>query len=213
MVVSHLIEVSQTEPDMLVAAFVYLATGLLLRIHRRPGSWWSFVLLGLTLGLAYLTKSFMFPGSLIFLAAAAIIAARVKGGKVRLAVALAVFAATCVPFISALTLQRGRLTFGESGRLNYAWHVNGVRNRNWQGGPPEAGRPVHPSAQILAVPAVYEFARPTRVTYALWYDPSYWYEGVQIVFRPLQQARAVALNLLEVCSFCFGSRARSLSAC
>ena len=47
---------------MLVAAFVYLATGLLLRIHRRPGSWWSFVLLGLTLGLAYLTKVFMFPG-------------------------------------------------------------------------------------------------------------------------------------------------------
>jgi 4-amino-4-deoxy-L-arabinose transferase-like glycosyltransferase len=199
-----LIEVSQTDPDMLVTAFVYLATGLVLRICRRPAAWGPFALLGATLGLAYLTKAFMFPGSLIFLAVVAIVAGRRKGALARVAVAVVVFSAMCLPFIATLSLQRNRLTFGESGRLNYAWHVNGVRARHWQGGPPEAGHPLHPTRQILAIPATYEFSRPIRVTYPLWYDPSYWYEGVRVVFRPLQQARALVLNLGEVCLFSFG---------
>jgi len=54
-------------PDLCVAALVYLATALLLRIRRGKGSWLVFAGLGVLLGLGYLAKAAMFPLSFVFL--------------------------------------------------------------------------------------------------------------------------------------------------
>src|SRR5205807_3914272 len=76
------------------------------------------------------------------------------------------------------------VTLGESGKLNYAWNVNGLPFVNWQGESPGSGRPVHPTRKIFPSPPVYEFAAPIGGTYPPWYDPAYWYEGVKLRVDP-----------------------------
>src|SRR5882762_1016095 len=62
-----LIRVSETNPDILVAAFFYLACGLLVRIRRGTAQRSTYAGMGLALGLGYLTKAVMFPVSLLLL--------------------------------------------------------------------------------------------------------------------------------------------------
>jgi hypothetical protein len=99
------------------------------------------------------------------------------------------------PFAAALSLQKGRLTFGDTGRLNYAWFVNGAPAYDWQGKTPGLGTPKHPTQLIYPSPPVYAFARPVIGTYPVWTDPSYWNEGLRPRFNARQQARAVLKNL------------------
>jgi hypothetical protein len=170
----QVIEVSETNPDMLVAAFFYFACGFLVKIRRSAAGWREFLGFGLVLGFGYLTKSIMFPVSVLCLAAAAIMS---RQQRWRLAGACAMFAIIAMPFVIGLSAERGRLTFGESGRYNYAVHVNHVPRTHWQGDV-DYGRPMHGSRQICERPATFEFATPLPGTYPAWTDPSYWYEGI-----------------------------------
>ena len=192
------IRVSTTEPDMLVAACVYLASGLTVRIQRQPGRLADFVWLGLVLGLGYLTKSFVLVAALFFLAAAGLSAIGRTRVLPRVLSAVAALLVVAAPFAAALSLQRGRVTVGETGRINYAWSVNHVRARHWQGGPEGAGAPAHPTRRLRTSPPTYEFDRPMRVTYPQWFDPSYWYEGVRVRLQPAQQLGVLAGNLFDV---------------
>jgi hypothetical protein len=190
-------------PDMLVIASVLAAGGLLLRIRRDPAGWGAPLALGGVLGAGYLAKAVMFPVSALFLAGVLGAAgAGRRGGDgraregwlgaaaARAGVAALVLSVVAAPYLVTLSLQKERLTFGDSGRLNYARYVNGVPNIHWQGEVPGNGTPVHPTRRLARAPAVFEFAEPVRGTYPPWYDPSYWYEGVQTRFDPTQQAAA-----------------------
>src|SRR5438270_4492 len=66
-----LISVSFVSGDMAVAAIVYLACALLLRIRNGTAVWKTFACLGLVLGLGYLTKAVMFLMSIPFFVVAA----------------------------------------------------------------------------------------------------------------------------------------------
>jgi hypothetical protein len=193
----RLIEVSETNPDMLVAAFFFCACGLLVRIRRSAAGSATYLSLGLVLGLGYLTKSIMFPVSLLCLAAAFVLGRRQPRQTWRFAGGVAVFLALAVPFIVALSLQKGRITFGESGHYNYAIHVEHVPRTHWQGETPGSGKPVHPSRQIVDRPATFEFGTPLEGTYPAWTDPSYWYDGVQTPFH-LRSAIATEARLLRI---------------
>jgi hypothetical protein len=190
----QLIEVSETNPDMLVAAFFYFACGLLIRIRRSAAGWPSCLAFGLVLGLGYLTKSIMFPVSLMCLAVAFVVGRgqswRVLGGTI-------VFLAVAGTFIAALSAEKGRFTFGESGHYNYAVHVNRIPRTHWQGETPGSGKPLHGSRQIFDHPATFEFGRPLEGTYPVWTDPSYWYDGVQTPFD-LHRAFGTEARLLHV---------------
>jgi hypothetical protein len=190
----RLIEVSQCNPDMLVAAYFYLACGLLVRIGRGAAGWPTYVALGLALGLGYLTKSIMFPVSLICLASAFISGRRHPR---RVLAAVVMFLAVSGPFIVALSLAKGRVTFGESGRFNYAVHVNHVPMSHWQGEIAGSGLPLHGTRMILNQPATFEFGSPIGGTYPPWTDPSYWYEGVRTRFD-LRQAVSNAARFLGI---------------
>ena len=174
----ELIRVDETNPDMLVAACFYLACGTLVRIRRGAAGWVTYGALGLVLGLSYLTKAVMFPVSLICLCAAAIIALKQYQLR-RMLVALLLFSVLTIPVIAALSSSRGRFTFGESGRYNYALHVNHLPMLHWQGGPSGYGQPIHPTRKLVDQPATFEFAAPLAATYPAWYDVSYWYDGIK----------------------------------
>lgn len=177
-------------PDMCVAAFIFLASGILLRIRRGAENWGMFVLLGVALGLAYLSKAAMLPIALIILSISAFATKNPKSAARRVLIASLAFFLIASAYFVPLTMTKGRLTFGDAGKLNYAWQVNGVTwHFHWQGESPGHGTPTHPTRKILDHPAVYEFASPIRGTYPPWYDPSYWHEGVTLRFEPRVQIR------------------------
>ncbi len=184
-----LVTVQLESPDMLVAAFVYLATALLLRIRRQPSSWAPFALLGVFLGLGFLAKSVMLLLTPVFLIAATVAARNIRRGLPRVAVALVLFLLVAGPFIYAMSKSKGTLTTGRSGRLNYLWAINRVRNTHWQGDEPNSGTPKHTTRKIFDNPPAFEFSEPVGGTYPVWYDPTYWYEGSVSHFDFGQQVR------------------------
>ncbi|HZD55605.1 MAG TPA: hypothetical protein VE136_02685 [Anaerolineales bacterium] len=173
-----LIRIWTVTPDMLMAALVYLAAGLVLRIRSGQDHWLTFVLLGIVLGLGYLAKSVMFPLALVFLAISFFSVSKLRRRLPRLMVALIVFLLCGAPYIAAISLIKNRLTFGDAGTLTYVRYVNRVPYPHWQGQPVGSGIPKHPSREILEEPPIYEFGSPVGGTYPISYDPSYWYEGV-----------------------------------
>lgn len=208
-----LITVSIVSPDLLVAGFVYLTAGLLLRIQAGAGLR-AFAVLGIVLGISYWTKAAMFPvgiAVLLFLRFA------ITDGQKRLQkVALAglMFATVSAPLVLVLTHREGRLTFGDSGWLNYASFVSpGGRVRNWQGQPATSGVPIHATRLIYENPATFEFAAPIAGTYPPSYDPAYWNAGRRWTFDPRAQVAVVIRHLMAYAELFLHAQAGLLVVC
>ena len=177
-------------PDMCVAAFVYLASGLLLRVRSGTATPRTFVLLGAVLGFAYLAKAVMFPLAFVFLAVTLFSLGRVRKAVPRVFVSTLIFLAIASPWIVTLSRVSGRPTFGAAGAVNYEIAVNRVDLFI-----PDS-KTLHPVRKIFERPPTYEFAEPIGGTYPLWYDPSYWHAGVEPRVDVKQQARGVVRSLL-----------------
>ena len=172
-----LVTVPLESPDMLVAAFVYLATGILVRIRRDPSRWAAFVLLGIVLGLGFLAKSVMMPLTAVVLLGCVFAAGSLRRALPRVALVGAFFVLVIAPFVFAMSQAKGYLTTGRTGGLNYLWTIDRVINTHWQGEEPGSGTPAHATRKIFDDPPAFEFAEPVGGTYPVWYDPTYWYEG------------------------------------
>jgi hypothetical protein len=179
----YLIEIWAVTPDMLMAAFVYLAAGLIVRIRMGFSTWRAFFLLGVVLGLSYLTKAVMFPLSFICLGVSLFSVGNIRRSAPRALVALLVFLLFSMPFMAIVSVVKGELTFGDAGTITYARYINRVPYPHWQGAPPGNGTPEHPSRRIFDTPPIYEFGTPIGGTYPVSYDPSYWYEGLVVRFN------------------------------
>jgi hypothetical protein len=194
----RLIALGNVAPDMCVAAFVYLAAGLVVRIRGGSAKWTTFMLLGVVLGFGYLSKAIMFPLSFVFLGVALFSVGHLRNAAPRVLVAAFVFLAISAPFIVTLSSFIGRPTFGESGRLNYVWFVDK---------PDLSGLPTntlkHPLRRIYETPTVYEFAKPIKGTFPPWYDPAYWWEGVEAHFDLKGQIRVLKLTTINYYNFLF----------
>jgi hypothetical protein len=182
-------------PDQLLNGFVLLAAGLLLRMHRGQREPWRFAALGVSLALGYLAKAAMFPVALLFLAVLWWLPQVSRKERYRTAFAVAGFLLLAGPWIALISASTGRLTFGETGRLNYSFHVNKVPYTHWQGEPSGTGTPQHVSRRVFDQPAVFEFADPGRGTYPVWFDPVRWNQGVTPRFDLQQQIEKLRFNL------------------
>lgn len=179
----ELIRVNTDTPDMLVAAACLLATGILLRIRREVTGWWAYLALGAVLALGYLAKAVMFPISFVFLFSSLFAARDWRKTAPRAALGLFAFLLVASPWLFTLSKAKGRFTFGDTGSLNYAWYVQST------------GKPIHGVRLLSAKPPVEEFATPVVGTYPLWYDSTYWYEGVHPHFGLRAQLHALGINL------------------
>jgi hypothetical protein len=187
-----LIDVYNLSADLLMAVFVFGAAAILVRMQDGPVSLGRGALFGATLGFGYLSKAAMFPLSFMFFAAAIVSRFEWRRNVPAVAAALIAFSLVASPFIVALSLQKGRPTFGDVGKLVYAWFVNDVAMyAHWQGEAPGRGVPVHPDRKIHEHPDVFEYATPIAGTHPVWYDPTYWYEGLETHFDPKKQVRAL----------------------
>jgi len=135
-------------PDTLVASIVFLAFALILRKRT--------ILLGVVLALGYYAKAPLFPMAFVFL----VIAAIVWRDRKRTALAAAVFLVLSCPLLVAMSRATGHPTFGESGRFNYLWHVNGNR--------------CIPTDGVVRTPVI------EGVTNAFYYDPTPFCAGEKI---------------------------------
>jgi hypothetical protein len=64
--------------------------------------------------------------------------------------------------------------------------------RPGQGEIPASGRPLHGTQQIFDRPATFEFGSPLEATYAPWYDPTYWYDGLKVRFSLGDKVKNIA---------------------
>jgi hypothetical protein len=208
-----LISVRFPSPDMMVAALLFLASALLLKIRTGKATWGTFVSLGLVLGIAYLAKAVMFLLAVPFL----FVTTAVQWNALRrvgypqihhtfagtktlnhsplrnlkpVVLCLLTFVVVAFPFVLLLSARKHRPTFGDSGRINYEITVNQVQFFIPQ------EKTIHPVGRIPGVPDAFEYAKPIGGTYPLWFDPSYWHEGLEAHFQLLRQLRMLGLSLL-----------------
>ncbi|HEY1676520.1 MAG TPA: hypothetical protein VGG04_02330 [Candidatus Sulfotelmatobacter sp.] len=182
-------------PDLAVAACFFATCALLLRLKEKD-QLWKFVLFGLCLSVGYWTKAVLFPLGFVVLAAAYWWKRSQPHWRKGIVVAAVTFVVACSPLIFLLSKQKGRFTFGDSGRGNYAWTMfQEIQHRNWQGLEPGSGPPVHPTRQLLEHPPVYEFDGPVGGTYPPRTDPSYWNEGLHARFQIRSEIRVLLVNI------------------
>ena len=188
----NLIEIWAANPDMSVAALVYLAAGLFLALSRSPGSVTTGVKLGLVLGVGYLAKAALLPLAIVLILLTGMIPGTGLGRLKRVVVTGAAFLIVAAPFLLALSLQYGQLTFSDVGRFTYLKHVNEMPYPNFHVALDRLeGEPEHPPRKIFDDPPIYEFAEPIGGTYPMSYNPSYWTRGLEPSIELPQQARAV----------------------
>jgi hypothetical protein len=196
-------------PDMLVQGLVYLSAACGLRLFLPGSSWKHSLALGFTLGLGYLAKAAMFPAALLLIGILFL-----KPPKDRLArrhsfIAMACFGLLSAPLVLSLSYEKHRFTFGDSGKLNYAWFVGGIPSYSgWNGEPAENGTPAHAPRTVSQHPLVLEFRGPVGGTLPIWYDPSYWWEGLHVpirlqrqlagLFRPFTQVHSIQTVFLAL---------------
>jgi hypothetical protein len=157
-----------TTPDLFAAAAVFAAFGALLRI-RDPLSSDSraAVVLGMSLGVGGLAKSFLIPWAVVCIVVV-VLATRRSRGTLTLAVVLP-WLIILAPWVAALSNKAGRLTFGDAGRLTYAWYVNN-QNAPSLGGVPSGARTAVTDS-ILPGTGVTGDAPGTD---PMWFDPARW---------------------------------------
>jgi 4-amino-4-deoxy-L-arabinose transferase-like glycosyltransferase len=174
-------------PDALLQALMLLAFAMMLNALASESLVFA-PLMGLFFGLAYLTKSFAFVVALLSVAVMFVFQLWLQRRPLKRAVAnaglaLLVFGMVAGPYVAALSHQKHRFDFGDSGALNYAWYAGGVDKMHlepWMTSSfgPAAVHLIHPEQQLLALPGIYSYRAEPYGTYPDWFDTTFFNERV-----------------------------------
>lgn len=177
-------------PDIFVMLFVFLAAGLLMRIHYGLAHAGTYTTFGATLAFGYFAKTALFPLSFIFMAVAGFISFRQR--KISFLLAPLCFALIATPWVAVLSHAQGQFTFGDNGKLSYRWLVAEHANwPEWGGQTEKEENLIHPPRLLSTDPPIYEFATPVAGTFPLWYGSSYWLQGWKFHFSRTGQMRVL----------------------
>jgi hypothetical protein len=164
--------------------------------------------MGVALGLAYLTKSFAFLFT--FLCILALIAFRFFWQRQSIAriVASAVLVFVCFsivagPYIAALSHQKGRFDFGDSGNLNYVWFVAGTEKMHLQQNQTALFGAAdvhlqHPEKQLYDSPPVLSYKQLPYGTYPDWFDTSFFNERIKAHMNPRLQIIVIGQCIMRI---------------
>ena len=199
-------------PDALLQALMLLAFATLLNALATESLIYA-PLMGLFFGLAYLTKSFAFVVAVLSIGVMFLFQlwlqrralTRVLTNAV---LALVVFGAVAGPYIAALSHQKHRFDFGDSGALNYAWYVGGVEKMHlepWMTSSfgPATVHLIHPEQQLLAAPGIYSYRTEPYGTYPDWFDTTYFNERIIPHLNPSVLLHRDARNAVLVIRYLF----------
>ena len=202
------LSLGKVRPDSLLQAFLLFAIAALLT-HLATGRLRYAALMGVALGCAYLTKSFAFVFAFLCIIALALFRwIWLRHGLMR-TMSAALIAFTCFsvvagPYVAALSRQRHRFDFGDSGALNYAWYVGGTEKMHLQ--PTQTGQfgssevdLKHPEKELMHTPLVLSYTEMPYGTYPDWFDTTYWNEQIKPHFSLRQDLpRATRDSVLMV---------------
>jgi 4-amino-4-deoxy-L-arabinose transferase-like glycosyltransferase len=199
-------------PDALLQVLMLLAFAMLLNALATESLIYA-PLMGLFFGLAYLTKSFAFVIALLTIGLMLVFQLwlqhrRAGRAVANAALALLVFGAVAGPYISALSHQKHRFDFGDSGALNYAWYAGGVEKMHlepWMtySFGPATVHLIHPEQQLLASPGIYSYRAEPYGTYPDWFDTTYFNERVVPHLNPPVLLKRDARNAVLVVRYLF----------
>jgi hypothetical protein len=174
-----------TTPDLLSDAAILFALGALLRFREPAGRGMRpAAVLGAALGLGGLAKSFLIPWALVCFATLVVGVGR-RGFR-QAAIAAGIWALFVAPWSALLSMKAGRPTFGDAGRLTYAWFVN-VNDPPSIGGVPPGARTPATEAILpgVGLPGVSQYTDP------MWANPSQFNGSVAPRFNVRDQARTL----------------------
>lgn len=157
-------------PDLLLVAFVALIGGeLLLYGGRRPAR------LGLWMGLAFLTKTSMWPWMVASLLAWALLH-RNRIALVTVGKAAAVCAIVMSLWVVPMSIKQGAPTLGSAARLNACWYIRECDSRS-----PDTHREEHQAYHPFDAGSSHgriALFEGTPWTYLPWSDPTAWASGL-----------------------------------
>ncbi|MCU1248198.1 MAG: hypothetical protein JWQ49_1227 [Edaphobacter sp.] len=201
------LSMGKVRPDALLLAFLLFALAALLK-HLATNHLRYAALMGLALGFAYLTKSFAFVFT--FLCILALIAFRFVWQRQPIAritaAALLVFLCFSIvagPYITALSHQKGRFDFGDSGNLNYVWFVAGTEKMHLQQNQTAVFGAAdvhlkHPEKQLLDSPPIFSYKELPYGTYPDWFDTSFFNERIKAHVNPRLQIIVIAQCFMRI---------------
>ena len=199
--------VDVVNPDILVAAIVFAIATLLFKLHdRREHGLGPYAWLGLLLAIGYYAKAILLYFALFVLAAIVIQGFRSRS-LLRPLAAILVFVVLVSPFVVIVSRALGHFTAGDSGRLNYAWFVNGPETKTWMSDSSGAPVPFYPGAIALDSPRVFRLPSIDGITYAPWYDAARFDKRSHPAVDLRGQLRQLAINLRYVREQLFGAGA------
>lgn len=195
-----LVNLGYNSPDILAMAIQFYLLDVLLKVESGEARYSTYLWFGVCLALGYYCRAAFAPFVTLYLVlAAALLWRRRAPVWSTIAPAALVCVVLTAPFITAISVSKGRFTIGDAGKLNYGWELDGApRWIHWQGQPGDIGKPVHPTRKVLDSPPTYTFASPVPGTYAPWYDPSYWYEGIKPHLKLSSQIKVFVASLKGV---------------
>jgi hypothetical protein len=201
------LSLGKVRPDALLLAFLLFAIAALLR-HFATAQLRYAALMGIALGLAYLTKSFAFVFT--FLCIIALVAFRYfwqRHAPAKIAAAgvltLICFSIVAGPYIAALSKQKGRFDFGDSGNLNYVWFVGGTEKMHLQQDEPNLFGVAevhlkHPEKQLMKDPPIFSYKQLPYGTYPDWFDTSFFNERIKAHMNPRLQIIVIGQCIMRI---------------
>jgi hypothetical protein len=201
------LSMGKVRPDALLLAFLLFALAALLK-HLATNHLRYAALMGLALGLAYLTKSFAFVFT--FLCILTLIAFRFLWQRQSVAritaaalLVLVCFSIVAGPYIAALSHQKGRFDFGDSGNLNYVWFVAGTEKMHLQQNQTALFGAAdvhlkHPEKKLLDSPPIFSYKELPYGTYPDWFDTSFFNERIKAHMNPRLQIIVIGQCIMRI---------------
>jgi hypothetical protein len=181
-------------PDLCVAAFIYLDSGLLLSLRTSLNKSRICLWLGLALGFGYLAKAILFPMAFVFMFCAFFMIGEWRRAVRPVAVTFLLFCAIAAPLVISMSKRVGRPSYSEAGNMNYVWHVNHFNPYLASASSPSSSLK-HPMTVFHRSPYVFGFREPIAYTFPPRQDMEYWSAGVKASINPRDQLRVIGENL------------------
>ena len=181
-------------PDLIIASVVFIVFGASLRLLDGVAPTKNAFVIGVALAIGVLAKSFFVPWSLLYLAVMALATVR-RFGVRPIGCAAGAWMLLTLPWCVALSARLGHPTFGDTGRLTYAWFVNNQEPPALGGLPSAAETPE--SRAILRGVAITGDAPGTN---PVWLDPVRFDGGLHPTFDAhdqIETMRVLAIYYLK----------------